>query len=145
MNTTALQHRPSAACFADQLRLVYDPAAGDYRNVPGVETRDPRPLFRLHRRLRLRRQWKQRALHEYARGGVGADRVHTTETARTSSALRTTSSTRPPSREFSLFRRSLTALVEHASGTSGGKPVVLVSHSQGGQFALEFLSRSPLA
>jgi lysophospholipase-3 len=26
-------------CYAELLRLVYDPVAGDYRNVPGVETR----------------------------------------------------------------------------------------------------------
>jgi lysophospholipase-3 len=36
-NTTA----PDAEvpCFADQLRLVYDLAGGDYRNARGVETR----------------------------------------------------------------------------------------------------------
>ncbi|XP_044417250.1 lecithin-cholesterol acyltransferase-like 1 [Triticum aestivum] len=50
-----------------------------------------------------------------------------------------------PSREFSMFCGNLTALVEHASSKNRGKPVFLVSHSQGGQFALEFLSRSPLA
>ena len=26
-------------CFMEQMSLVYDPAAGDYRNLPGVETR----------------------------------------------------------------------------------------------------------
>jgi lysophospholipase-3 len=46
---------------------------------------------------------------------------------------------------FSRFRRQLRALVEHASRTNGDKPVVLVSHSQGGYFALEFLNRSPMA
>ena len=50
-----------------------------------------------------------------------------------------------PNREFSMFRRSLTALVDHASRSNGGKPVILVSHSQGGLLALEFLNRSPLA
>ncbi|XP_073357759.1 lecithin-cholesterol acyltransferase-like 1 [Aegilops tauschii subsp. strangulata] len=50
-----------------------------------------------------------------------------------------------PSREFSMFCGNLTALVEHASSKNRGKPVVLVSHSQCGQFALEFLSRSPPA
>ncbi|CAL4942860.1 unnamed protein product [Urochloa decumbens] len=39
-NRTALQEDPALVpCYAELLRLVYDPAAGDYRNVPGVETR----------------------------------------------------------------------------------------------------------
>uniref|UniRef100_A0A0E0EW38 Uncharacterized protein n=1 Tax=Oryza meridionalis TaxID=40149 RepID=A0A0E0EW38_9ORYZ len=50
-----------------------------------------------------------------------------------------------PCRAFSRFRRQLRALVEHASWTNGDQPVVLVSHSQGGYFALEFLNRSPMA
>nr|ABG65930.1 lecithin:cholesterol acyltransferase family protein, putative [Oryza sativa Japonica Group] len=50
-----------------------------------------------------------------------------------------------PCRAFSRFRRQLRALVEHASRTNGDQPVVLVSHSQGGYFALEFINRSPMA
>ena len=39
-NYTALQADPRLVpCYADQLRLVYDHAAGDYRNAPGVQTR----------------------------------------------------------------------------------------------------------
>ncbi|RLM54425.1 lecithin-cholesterol acyltransferase-like 1 [Panicum miliaceum] len=39
-NYTALQADPALLpCYQDQLRLVYDPAAGNYRNDPGVETR----------------------------------------------------------------------------------------------------------
>jgi lysophospholipase-3 len=39
-NFTALQQDPSLLpCYADQLRLLYDPVAGDYRNLPGVKTR----------------------------------------------------------------------------------------------------------
>ena len=30
-----------AECFVDQMRLVYDPVLGDFRNLPGVETRVP--------------------------------------------------------------------------------------------------------
>jgi lysophospholipase-3 len=50
-----------------------------------------------------------------------------------------------PCRAFARFTRRLRALVERASRENGGKPVVLVSHSQGGYFALEFLNRSPLS
>jgi lysophospholipase-3 len=39
-NYTALQEDPALVpCYAELLRLVYDPVAGDYRNVQGVETR----------------------------------------------------------------------------------------------------------
>jgi hypothetical protein len=38
-NSTAMQEPDVAPCLADQPRLVYDPAARDFRNVPGVETR----------------------------------------------------------------------------------------------------------
>jgi lysophospholipase-3 len=49
-----------------------------------------------------------------------------------------------PCHAFARFTRRLRALVERASRGNGGRPVVLVSHSQGGYFALEFLNRSPL-
>ena len=48
-----------------------------------------------------------------------------------------------PCRAFARFTRRLRKLVERASRENGGRPVVLVSHSQGGYFALEFLNRSP--
>jgi lysophospholipase-3 len=39
-NYTAVQADPSLLqCYQDQIRLVYDRAAGDYRNAPGVDTR----------------------------------------------------------------------------------------------------------
>lgn len=38
-NSTALQDPNNVPCFADQLRLVYDPVSGDYRDAPGVDTR----------------------------------------------------------------------------------------------------------
>jgi lysophospholipase-3 len=38
-NATAMDDPAVAPCLSDQLRVVYDPAARDFRNVPGVETR----------------------------------------------------------------------------------------------------------
>uniref|UniRef100_A0A0E0M5T3 Uncharacterized protein n=1 Tax=Oryza punctata TaxID=4537 RepID=A0A0E0M5T3_ORYPU len=96
-NTTELDNPAVAPCVADQLRLVFDHVSGDYRNVPGVETR---------------------VLQFGSTRGFLAD-----EPAN---------------------RQRLRALVEHASRMNGDKPVVLVSHSEGGYFALEFLNRSPL-
>jgi lysophospholipase-3 len=48
-------------------------------------------------------------------------------------------------RELSRFRQRLRALVERASRANGGRPAVLVSHSQGGYFAMDFLGRSLLS
>lgn len=144
-NSTALQDLPNVACFADQLRLVYDPTAGDYRNVPGVETRvlsfgstrgflsdDP-----ADKEICMGRFVEALERIGYRDGeslfGAPYDLRH----APAAPGL--------PNREFSMFHRSLTALVERASRRSGGKPVILVSHSQGGLLALEFLNRSPLA
>ncbi|XP_066392707.1 uncharacterized protein [Miscanthus floridulus] len=50
-----------------------------------------------------------------------------------------------PCRAFGRFTWRLRALVERTSRENGEKPIVLVSHSQGGYFALEFLNRSPLS
>ena len=38
-NTSDLPAHHYVPCFMEQMSLVYDPAAGDYRNLPGVETR----------------------------------------------------------------------------------------------------------
>jgi lysophospholipase-3 len=45
---------------------------------------------------------------------------------------------------FSAFRSSLTRLVEGASARNGNRPAILVTHSFGGLYATEFLSRAPL-
>lgn len=40
-NNTELQAHDYAECFQEQMALVYDPAANEYRNLPGVDTRVP--------------------------------------------------------------------------------------------------------
>lgn len=47
-----------------------------------------------------------------------------------------------PSRVGSKFLEDLKDLIENASATNGGKPVILVSHSLGGLFVLQLLNRS---
>ncbi|XP_047090071.1 lecithin-cholesterol acyltransferase-like 1 [Lolium rigidum] len=133
-------------CFADQLRLVYDQAAGDYGNAPGVETRavsfgstrgfladDPEPLMS---ELCMGKLVEALEREGYRDGetlfGASYDFRHAPAPAGQAN------------RELSLFRRRLRALVERASRANGGKPVILVSHSQGGYFALDFLRWSPL-
>ncbi|KAM0919945.1 hypothetical protein ACQ4PT_007830 [Festuca glaucescens] len=131
-------------CFADQLRLVYDQAAGDYGNAPGVETLavsfgstrgfladDP-----VNKELCMGKLVEALEREGYRDGetlfGAPYDFRHAPAPAGQAN------------RELSLFRRRLRALVERASRANGGKPVILVSHSQGGYFALDFLRWSPL-
>lgn len=47
------------------------------------------------------------------------------------------------SRVGSQFLKDLKALVEKASASNGGKPVILVSHSLGSLYVLQFLNRNP--
>lgn len=49
-----------------------------------------------------------------------------------------------PSHVGSKFLNDLKELVESASNSNGGKPVILLSHSLGGLFALELLNRNPV-
>ncbi|CAM0872442.1 unnamed protein product [Alopecurus aequalis] len=131
-------------CFADQLRLVYDDDAGDYVNAPGVETRalsfgstrgfladDPADKELCMGKL-------VEALEEagYRDGETLFGAPYDFRHAPAAAGL--------ANRELSLFRQRLRALVERASGANEGKPVILVSHSAGGYFTLDFLRRSPL-
>ncbi|XP_020161832.2 lecithin-cholesterol acyltransferase-like 1 [Aegilops tauschii subsp. strangulata] len=144
-NFTALQEDPSLfRCYADQLRLVYDPRAGDYRNVPGVKTRvvafgttrsfgsdDPS-------RKNVCMEGLVEALERvgYREGENLFGAPYDFRYAPAAPGL--------ASRAFSGFSSSLRLLVERASQRNGNKPVVLVTHSLGGLFAAVFLDRTPL-
>ncbi|VAH70929.1 lecithin-cholesterol acyltransferase-like 1 [Triticum dicoccoides] len=133
-----------APCFADQFRLVYDDVAGDYRNAPGAETRavsfgSTRGF--LADDLADKELCMGKLVEALERVGYrdGETLFGAPYDSRQAPA--------PPgkaNRELSRFRRQLRELVERASRTNGDKPVILVSHSQGGYFALDFLNRSPL-
>ncbi|TVT98208.1 hypothetical protein EJB05_56487, partial [Eragrostis curvula] len=144
-NFTALQEDPALLpCYADQLRLVYDPDAGDYRNVPGVKTRVL--SFGTTRGFGsdnpARKNVCMEGLVEALQGvgySEGANLFGAPYDFRYAPAAPGL-----PQRVFSDFLSSLTLLVERASQMNGDKPVILVTHSLGGLFAMEFLSRSPL-
>ncbi|EAY94415.1 hypothetical protein OsI_16184 [Oryza sativa Indica Group] len=144
-NSTALDDPTVAPCVADQLSVVFDRVAGDYRDTGGVETRlldfgstrgfladDP-----ADRDLCMGRLVEALERVGYRDGETlfGAPYDFRQPPAAPGQ----------PCRSFSRFQRRLRALVERASRTNGNRPVVLVSHSQGGYFALEFLNRSPMA
>ncbi|KAK3123201.1 hypothetical protein QOZ80_8AG0626030 [Eleusine coracana subsp. coracana] len=144
-NATAQQDPNAAPCLADQLRLVYDPAARDYRNALGVETRvlgwgsTRRFLADSPANKDLCMGTLVDAL-ERAGYRDGETMFGAPYDFRQAPAARG-----QPCRAFSRFQRRLRTLIEQASARNRGKPVVLVSHSQGGYFALEFLNRSPLS
>ncbi|CAN6170160.1 unnamed protein product [Urochloa humidicola] len=144
-NYTALQADPALLpCYQDQLRLVYDRAAGDYRNAPGVKTRVVG--FGTTRSFRFDDPVQKNACMEKlveALEGVGYREGENMFGAPYD--FRYTPA--PPgvtARTFSDFRSRLTRLIERASKRNGAKPVILVSHSFGGFYATEFLSQSPL-
>ncbi|KAL6627666.1 hypothetical protein ACP70R_031392 [Stipagrostis hirtigluma subsp. patula] len=140
-NHTALQEDPALVpCYANQLRLVYDPVAGDYRNVPGVETRvvgfgttnnfgsdDPTQRNNCMRRL-------VEAL-EAAGYREGENLFGAPYDFRYAPAPRGQAAS-----EFSHFVSTLRALVERASEGNGNKPAILVTHSHGGLNAIDFLN-----
>ncbi|XP_057974028.1 lecithin-cholesterol acyltransferase-like 1 [Malania oleifera] len=136
---------PFTSCFARRMTLHYDPDADDYRNAPGVETRVPdfgstRALLYLDPNLQQITSYMTtlvKSLEEIGyvdgetlfgapydfRYGLAAD-GH-------------------PSRVGSKFLQDLKDLIEEASSSNGGKPVILLSHSLGGLFALHLLNRNP--
>ncbi|CAN6234575.1 unnamed protein product [Urochloa humidicola] len=144
-NFTALQEDPSLLpCYADQLRLVYDPIAGDYRNLPGVKTRVV--SFGTTQSFRsddpARKNVCMEGLVE-ALEGVGYIEGYNLFGGpydfRYAPAAPSLSS-----EVFSEFSSSFRLLVERASERNGNKPVIIVTHSMGGLFTMVFLDRSPL-
>ncbi|TKV92864.1 hypothetical protein SEVIR_9G188700v4 [Setaria viridis] len=145
-NRTALQEDPALVpCYAELLRLVYDPVAGDYRNVPGVETRvvsfgttrgfgsdDPGSKTGCMGKLV---ETLEGVGYREGKNLFGAPYDFRYAPAPPGQA----------SSEFSCFLSSLRVLVEKASKRNGNMPVILVTHSLGGLNANAFLSRSPLA
>ncbi|CAL5052584.1 unnamed protein product [Urochloa decumbens] len=144
-NYTALQADPSLLpCYQDQLRLVYDRAAGDYRNAPGVKTRVV--SFGTTRSFRFDDPQQKNTCMEKlveALEGVGyregANLFGAPYDFRYAPAAPGVAA-----RAFANFRSSLTRLVERASERNGDRPVILVTHSFGGTYAMEFLNQSPL-
>ncbi|KAJ1258829.1 hypothetical protein BS78_10G105000 [Paspalum vaginatum] len=144
-NFTALQADPALLpCYEDQLRLVFDPVADDYRNEPGVQTRvvsfgtsrsfnfdDP-----AQKDICLARLVDALEGVGYKEGANLFGAPYDFRYAPAAPGF--------PARVFSEFRSSLKRLVEHASQSNGNKPVILVTHSFGGFYAMEFLHRTSL-
>ncbi|XP_052142211.1 lecithin-cholesterol acyltransferase-like 1 [Oryza glaberrima] len=144
-NSSDLSTHRYNECFEEQMSLVYDPVANDYRNFPGVETRVP--YFGLvkgyHQKWPFDKPWCLtpliRALEEmgYRDGdnmhGAPYDFRHV-----------------PPvpgqeSQVYSRYYKEFMELVEATSKRHRKKKVIILGHSHGGCVALEFVRNTPLA
>ncbi|XP_025796615.1 lecithin-cholesterol acyltransferase-like 1 isoform X1 [Panicum hallii] len=148
-NYTALRDPALAPCYADQLRLVYDPAARDYRNFPGVETRvvsfgttrgfgsdNPAIKWRRGRNdcMRMLVDALEGVGYRDGENMFGAPYDFRYAPAPPGQ----------PNLHFSGFVSSLRRLVERASERNRGRPVILVGHSHGSINAAAFLNQNTL-
>lgn len=140
---------PFTKCFADRMMLYYDPDLDDYHNCPGVETRVPhfgstQSLLYLDPNLILKDITGYMAALVESLERVGYVTGETLFGAPYDFRYGLAAAGHP-SRVGSKFLQDLKVLIEEASNSNGGKPVILVSHSLGGLFVLQLLNRNPLS
>ncbi|KAL6636975.1 hypothetical protein ACP70R_024547 [Stipagrostis hirtigluma subsp. patula] len=135
---------PLTRCFAERMMLYYDPAADDYRNAAGVETRvsdfgststlrylDPSLKF-VTGYMNTLASALEKAGYEEGRDLFGAPYDFRYGLAAPGH----------PSPVGGAYLERLRLLVEAACAANGGRPAVLVAPSLGGLFALQLLARS---
>ncbi|KAL6626713.1 hypothetical protein ACP70R_030439 [Stipagrostis hirtigluma subsp. patula] len=143
-NSSGLAAHDYVPCFEEQMRLVYDPAADDYRNLPGVETRVAHfGSSRGFVRNPVQTDWCLEILRPelerigYRDGdtlfGAPYDLRHAPPAAG------------QQSQAYSRYFRQLAALVESASKKNRHRKVIIFGHSFGGMVALEFVRSAPMA
>ncbi|KAK3146201.1 hypothetical protein QOZ80_3BG0262950 [Eleusine coracana subsp. coracana] len=137
---------PFTRCFAERMMLYYDADADDFRNAPGVETRvsdfgstsslrclDPNLKLLTRYMNTLASTLEKAAGYEEGRDLFGAPYDFRYGLAGPGH----------PSAVGSAYLHRLRLLVEAACAANGGRPAILVAHSLGGLFALQFLARAP--
>ncbi|KAG6506792.1 lecithin-cholesterol acyltransferase-like 1 [Zingiber officinale] len=146
LDRSALLDTQSQICFAERMRLFYDPEADDYCNAPGVRTRIP--LFGSTMGFRYndpdhKDDWSSYMAPLVERlEAIGYVEGETLFGAPYDFRYGLASAGHP-SRVGSRFLRDLAELVENASASNGGKPVIILTHSFGGMLALQLLDRLP--
>lgn len=136
---------PFTRCFAERMMLHYDPDLDDYRNFPGIETRVPKfgstqSLLYLDPYLKHITAYMAPLVESLEQIGYvdGQTLFGAPYDFRYGLAAEG-----HPSKEGSKFLQDLKDLIEKASNSNGGKPVILLSHSLGGLFVLQLLNRNP--
>ncbi|GLT93617.1 hypothetical protein SLE2022_114000 [Rubroshorea leprosula] len=136
---------PFTKCFAQRMMLSYDPVLDDYFNAPGLETRVPffgstESLLYLDPNLKHVTAYMAPLVESLEQIGYvnGETLFGAPYDFRYGLAAEG-----HPSHVGTKFLKDLANLVEKASDSNGGKPVILLSHSLGGLFALQLLNRNP--
>ncbi|GAB2222425.1 hypothetical protein Drorol1_Dr00013643 [Drosera rotundifolia] len=134
---------PFTKCFSERMMLYYDGVSDDYYNAPGVEIRVPnfgstKSLLYLDPSLKQITVYMAHLVESlksigYSDGSTlfGAPYDFRYGLANEGQSCRVGSK----------YLKDLTHLIEQASASNGGNPVIIVSHSLGGLFALQLLTR----
>ncbi|GFZ10145.1 alpha/beta-Hydrolases superfamily protein [Actinidia rufa] len=135
---------PYTQCFAHRMTLHYDAVLDDYRNTPGVETRVPHfgsteSLLYLNPRLKKITTYMDSLVKSLEQIGYidGKTLFGAPYDFRYGLAAEG-----HPCHVGSKLLQDLKILIEKASTSNEGKPVILVSHSLGGLFVLQLLNRN---
>ncbi|KAG0455683.1 hypothetical protein HPP92_023471 [Vanilla planifolia] len=135
---------PLTRCFAERMKLSYDPAVDDFRNAHGVDTRVPRfgstgSLLYLDPNLKHITGYMASLVSALEQLGYrdGYNLFGAPYDFRYGLAAHG-----HPSSVGTQYLRDLRDLIELAAAANGGRPVVLICHSLGGLFALHLLDRS---
>ncbi|XP_042450115.1 lecithin-cholesterol acyltransferase-like 1 [Zingiber officinale] len=138
---------PFTRCFAERMTLYYHADLDDYRNAAGVETRVPhfgstRSLLYLDPHLKHITEYMAPLVDSLERLGYvdGQNLFGAPYDFRYGLAA-----DGRPCKIGTQYLRNLKELIEAASAGNGGKPVILLSHSLGGLFALQLLGRSSIS
>ncbi|KAI3751836.1 hypothetical protein L2E82_22927 [Cichorium intybus] len=136
---------PLLECFADRMTLYYDPEMDDYRNAPGVETRvsqfgSTQSLLYLDPNLKQITSYMEPLVDSLQKLGYTDNRTMFGAPYDFRYGL---AAEGHPCDVGSTFLQNLKQLIEKASDSNGGNPVVLISHSLGGLYVLQLLNRNP--
>ncbi|CAI9784856.1 unnamed protein product [Fraxinus pennsylvanica] len=138
---------PFTKCFSERMMIYYDLVKDDYDNAPGVETRVPhfgstQSLRYLDPHLKHITSYMEPLIKSLEEIGYvdGKNLFGAPYDFRYGLAAKG-----HPSHVASKFLTQLKNLIETASNSNGGKPIILLSHSLGGLFVHQLLIRNPVS
>ncbi|KAL7586058.1 hypothetical protein Lser_V15G44603 [Lactuca serriola] len=136
---------PFLECFAERMTLYYHPELDDYRNAPGVETRvcqfgSTQSLLYLDPNLKHITSYMEPLVESLQELGYTDNKTMFGAPYDFRYGL---AAEGHPCDVGSTFLQNIKQLIEEASDSNGGKPVILISHSLGGLFVLQLLNRNP--
>ncbi|KAK6160591.1 hypothetical protein DH2020_003972 [Rehmannia glutinosa] len=138
---------PFTKCFNQRMMVYYDPDEDDYHNAPGIETRVPyfgstQALLYLDPNLKQITSYMEPLVRSLEQVGYlsGKNLFGAPYDFRYGLAAEG-----HPSQVGSKFLSDLKDLIESASASNGENPVILLSHSLGGLFALQLLNRTSIS